>query len=83
MHLENNLFDLYGYQWGYFSGRGKNSYTVSLPISYTNTHYCCAVTGYKTSYDNDPVVVGELSLSSFNYHAGRGVAGCRFISIGK
>lgn len=70
-------------QWGAYSGTGKNGYTVSLPISYHNNHYCCVVTGYKTSMDNDPAVVGNLSLSSFNYYAGTGVSGCRFISIGR
>ena len=70
-------------QWGYFSGGGRNGYTVSLSIRYTNTHYCCVLTGYKTTYDDFPALVGVLSLSSFNYYAGTGVAGCRFISIGK
>ena len=70
-------------QWGYYSGSGSRSYTVNLPISYSNTHLICVAVGYKTTYESSGLSVGALSNNSFNYYTGTGMDGCRFISIGK
>lgn len=70
-------------QWGYYSGSGSRSYTVNLPISYSNAHLICVAVGYKTTYESSGFSVGALSKNSFNYYTGTGMEGCRFISIGK
>ena len=44
MHLENNLFDLYGYQWGHLSTKAYEKLDVRFPISYSNTDYKVLVT---------------------------------------